>query len=77
MKGLVLAGRNEAELKQAASLAKEHATNPEFESLVVICNIESESDIINMVKSAVDKFGKIDYAVNNAGVKTALKRSAL
>lgn len=68
VKGLVLSGRDEADLQQTASLALAKATSSEFETLVVVCDITSESDIINLVQSAVDKFGQIDYAVNNAGV---------
>jgi NAD(P)-dependent dehydrogenase (short-subunit alcohol dehydrogenase family) len=53
---------------EAAVKAKEIATNPEFETLIFICDIFSENGVINLMTKAVEKFGKIDYAVNNAGV---------
>jgi NAD(P)-dependent dehydrogenase (short-subunit alcohol dehydrogenase family) len=72
VRGLILSGRDTADLQQTASKAKEHATNPEFENLVIVCDISSEADIIHLIKQAIDKFGKIDYAVNNAGVNYQL-----
>lgn len=69
VKGIVLSGRDEADLHKTASQAKEHATNPEFEAMVVVCDILSEPEIINLVQKSVEKFGGIDYAVNNAGVR--------
>jgi NAD(P)-dependent dehydrogenase (short-subunit alcohol dehydrogenase family) len=37
-------------------------------SLVVKCDVSSKSDVENLVKSAVKKFGKLDILVNNAGI---------
>jgi NAD(P)-dependent dehydrogenase (short-subunit alcohol dehydrogenase family) len=69
VRGLVLASRTRSDLERAAEEAKQRSTNPDFETLVVVCDVSIEDDIINMVKSAVDKFGALDYAVNNAGVR--------
>ncbi|KAH7193979.1 uncharacterized protein B0J16DRAFT_370009 [Fusarium flagelliforme] len=68
VKGLVLSARNKAELQDTAAKAKAVATNPDFDTLIVLCDISREKDIIDLVAQAVEKFGKIDYAVNNAGL---------
>jgi len=72
VKGLVLSARNKAELQDTAVKAKAVATNPDFDTLIVLCDISRENDIVDLVAQAVEKFGKIDYAVNNAGVRTLL-----
>lgn len=38
------------------------------DSFFVRTDVSSEQDVKNMVKSAVDKWGRIHYACNNAGV---------
>ncbi|VUC36675.1 unnamed protein product [Clonostachys rosea] len=65
--GLVLSARNKDKLEETAAKAKELATNSSFETLVVVGDISQENDIVNLIKKTVEKFGKIDYAVNNAG----------
>jgi NAD(P)-dependent dehydrogenase (short-subunit alcohol dehydrogenase family) len=69
VRGLVLSARNDAKLEETAAKAKELATNSGFETLVVVGDISQEDDIVNVIKKAAEKFGKIDYAVNNAGVR--------
>lgn len=66
--GLVLAGRNHADLETTASKASAKATNPKFGVLIVTGDISVEADITDLVSKAVSKFGRLDYAVNNAGV---------
>jgi NAD(P)-dependent dehydrogenase (short-subunit alcohol dehydrogenase family) len=68
VKGLVLSGRNEGDLKNAAEEAKSCASNPEFDTLIIVADIGVEADIIRMINQGVAHFGRIDYAVNNAGV---------
>ncbi len=51
------------------SLAKE--TEDQFNNnnlLIVKCDVSNEDDVINMFNIISDKFGKIDYLVNNAGM---------
>jgi NAD(P)-dependent dehydrogenase (short-subunit alcohol dehydrogenase family) len=69
VKGLVLSARNGARLEQTAKEARQLATNPDFETLVVLCDISNEGEIVNLITKSVEKFGVIDYAVNNAGVR--------
>jgi NAD(P)-dependent dehydrogenase (short-subunit alcohol dehydrogenase family) len=70
VKGLVLSSRTQADLEEVAKQAKQRATNPDFDCLVVVCDISKEDNVVSLVKATVDKFNSIDYAVNNAGVST-------
>ena len=40
--------------------------------LAVTCDITSESDVVSAVSKVVDHFGKLDIAVNNAGVSVSV-----
>ena len=45
-------------------------TEKEFsnENLTIIrCNVSNEEEVISMFKIVKDKYGKVDYLVNNAG----------
>ncbi len=39
------------------------------EAIFVKCDVSNEDDIKNMVKSTIDKYGRLDYAFNNAGIE--------
>lgn len=39
-----------------------------IDSLVVKCDISNENDIENMKNAIIDKFGKLDILINNAGI---------
>jgi NAD(P)-dependent dehydrogenase (short-subunit alcohol dehydrogenase family) len=39
------------------------------EAIFVKCDVASEEDIKNMVNTAIDKYGRLDFAFNNAGVE--------
>ena len=36
--------------------------------MVIKCDVSNENDVINMFKMIKDKYGKLDYLVNNAGM---------
>lgn len=38
------------------------------EAMAVKCDVSKKSEVENLVKSAVDKWGKIDILINNAGI---------
>lgn len=65
----MLSARNGARLEQVAEEARQLATNPDFETLVILCDICNEEEIVNLITKSVEKFDVIDYAVNNAGVR--------
>jgi NAD(P)-dependent dehydrogenase (short-subunit alcohol dehydrogenase family) len=70
--GIALADINE----EAASKVQEElqglATNPKFTSIIICVDVRVEKSVNTMVAQTVDKFGRIDYAVNCAGI--GLKR---
>jgi NAD(P)-dependent dehydrogenase (short-subunit alcohol dehydrogenase family) len=44
------------------------ATNPDFKCVAIQVDVQDEQSIITMVKQTVGAFGRIDYAVNCAGI---------
>ena len=62
---VVLSGRREKEGAQVVAEIKELGGEAAF----VRADIAKDADVKAMVKFAVDKFGKIDIAFNNAGVE--------
>lgn len=65
---VMLSGRKEEPLKALAD---------ELGGAYKTCDITSESDIENLFKATVDKFGKVDIAVNAAGVNAPAPISQL
>jgi len=55
-----------AELSQAT--AQEIKAKYGVEAIAVACNVAKLEDCENLIKSALDKYGKIDILVNNAGI---------
>jgi len=63
---LVLGDINESGLRDVAdSLA--------VEAVTAVCDVSVESDVRAMVELAVARFGRIDIAINNAGISTPMK----
>jgi NAD(P)-dependent dehydrogenase (short-subunit alcohol dehydrogenase family) len=60
----VLAARNKEKLDAlAAEITKKGGT-----ALACQTDVTKEADILNMIKMATDKFGRLDILVNNAGI---------
>lgn len=38
-------------------------------AIFVKCDVSKESDVINMVEQTIEKFGRVDFAFNNAGIE--------
>lgn len=53
--------------EEALKVEKE-IKNYNVDTLLVKCNLENEEEIKEMVNKVINKFGKIDYLVNNAGI---------
>ena len=51
--------------EEAANKAKEEFSNEDL--FIIKCDISNEEEVINMFNIVKDKYGKIDYLVNNAG----------
>ncbi len=62
---LVLAARREKEGEEVAELVREKGV----EAIFVQTDIAVRDDCRNLVKAAVDAFGRIDVACNNAGIE--------
>ncbi|KAL0483319.1 hypothetical protein AKO1_014657 [Acrasis kona] len=45
------------------------------EAIFIKVDVTKSEEVQNMVKSVIDKFGRIDYAVNNAGVGGSLSKT--
>jgi NAD(P)-dependent dehydrogenase (short-subunit alcohol dehydrogenase family) len=39
------------------------------DAIFVKCDVSSEQDVIAMIKSAIDNYGRLDFAFNNAGIE--------
>jgi NAD(P)-dependent dehydrogenase (short-subunit alcohol dehydrogenase family) len=44
------------------------STNPDYASLAIAVDVTDTSSVENMVQAAVERFGRIDYSVNSAGI---------
>ncbi|WP_138379907.1 SDR family NAD(P)-dependent oxidoreductase [Luteithermobacter gelatinilyticus] len=66
---LVLSDLHQAELEETAFLAREVGG----EVLWRLCDVRNKEQVIENVVAAEETFGRIDVAINNAGVEHALK----
>lgn len=62
---VVLAARREDELAALASEIKDQGGNATF----VITDVSNAQDVERMVAHSIETFGRLDYAVNNAGIE--------
>ena len=62
-------GANLVLLDSAVEAAQALAASLDADTLVVEANVISESDIAHAVTAAIERFGRIDGLVNNAGVE--------
>ena len=67
-KGVAFADMNIASAGKAAAESKSIATNPEYRAIVIEVDITDAKQVENMVSKVSKEFGRIDYAVNSAGV---------
>ncbi|KAL4967199.1 SDR family NAD(P)-dependent oxidoreductase [Aspergillus stella-maris] len=67
-RAIVFADMNEETAHASAEESKQYATNKQFESDVFVVNVKDEDKVGEMVDFVVSKFGRIDYAVNAAGI---------
>jgi NAD(P)-dependent dehydrogenase (short-subunit alcohol dehydrogenase family) len=59
---------NEAAAKETIDLCRKKQTRPDQEFMAVKGDVGKSEDRAALVKTAIDKFGRIDALVNNAGV---------
>lgn len=61
---LIIAARSEEKLKQTALEIESNGG----EVLIVLADVSSEKDCQSLVQQGLDKFGRIDVLINNAGI---------
>jgi NAD(P)-dependent dehydrogenase (short-subunit alcohol dehydrogenase family) len=66
---VVICGRNEARLNKAASELEQFG-----ETVPIPCDVSDLSQVQNMVQKIIDRFGRIDLLVNNAGISMTYGR---
>lgn len=69
---VVVAGRREQPLRETAELVERAGGK----ALAVTADVTSADELRTLVSAAVDRFGSLDVAVNNAGVMTGRGRLA-
>ena len=65
---VVVAGRREAEGKETVELVRDVGGD----GLFVQADVSKVTDVENLVKKTVEKFGRLDVAFNNAGIEGVL-----
>ncbi|WP_027000271.1 SDR family oxidoreductase [Eisenibacter elegans] len=61
---VVITGRKEGPLQEAAAWLEEQG----IETLAVVADVAQETDCERMVALAVERFGRLDILINNAGI---------
>ena len=60
---VMLAARRENLLKELVDSIRAEGLNADYS----VCDVTNETQVKNMVEKTVEKFGRLDYAFNNAG----------
>src|SRR3954464_8256706 len=72
---IVLNARDESELKQSLSEITNEITGTDSEISYVIGDVSDEYTCKKLIDEAINKFGKINVLVNNAGIGGASKKT--
>lgn len=72
VKGVAFADLNEEGAQEAAEESRKYAKNPAYQTLVIKVDVAEEDGVQEMVSRVVKGFGRIDYAVNSAGVSNTI-----
>ena len=66
--GILIADINKHAAESVATESLKLAANPNYRALTLQVDVTKEEDVNAMVHMAIKEFGRIDYAVNSAGV---------
>lgn len=64
---ITITGRNKTNLDNVAKQCQEVSPTA-LRPLTVIADMTNESDVADIIKNTIDKFGQVDVVVNNAGI---------
>lgn len=59
---------NDETAKASSEESKKYASNKEYQTTIFKMNVQDDKSVQDMVNFVVREFGRIDYAVNSAGV---------
>ena len=69
--GVAYADINLETAEKAAEESIGTARNPDYRAIAIKVDVTNETEVSNMVQKTCKEFGRIDYAVNCAGVRLA------
>ncbi len=67
--GVVFADINIEAAKEAAEESRSQGPHPSYKAIALAVDVTKEEDMSSLIEQAVSEFGRIDYAVNSAGVR--------
>ena len=76
-KVVVFADINEETAKESAEESKQYASNKDYTAATFTVNVSDPKGVQEMVDVVVERFGRLDYCVNGAGVGFLLTYSLL
>lgn len=68
---VVFADRDEETAKASSEESKRYASNKEYQAATFKMDVQDEKSVQDMVDFVGQKFGRLDYCVNAAGVRQA------
>lgn len=71
-RAIIFADMNEETATASAEESKQYATHKEYQATAFKVNVTDEKGVQDMVVFVVKQFGRVDYAVNGAGVSQGL-----
>jgi NAD(P)-dependent dehydrogenase (short-subunit alcohol dehydrogenase family) len=74
--GVAFADINEETARKNAEFSKTIATSKEYRAIVIQVDIADRKSVKTGVEAALKEFGRIDFAVNSAGVRLNNARTA-
>jgi NAD(P)-dependent dehydrogenase (short-subunit alcohol dehydrogenase family) len=64
----VFADMNEETAKESSEESKQYASNKDYQTTIFKMNVQEDASVQAMVDFVIKEYGRLDYAVNAAGV---------
>ncbi|ORY16989.1 oxidoreductase [Clohesyomyces aquaticus] len=71
---VVFADMNQEWAQASSEESKTHAANKDYETSIFEMNVQDEKSVQDMVGYVVEKYGRIDYCVNGAGIDNGVHK---